>query len=389
MMAAGMTGPLDPVGLAADLIRRPSVTPADAGALDVLAGALESVGFTCTRLPFSEAGTPDIANLFAKLGGGGRHFCFAGHTDVVPAGDASAWSVDPFGGVVRDGWLLGRGAADMKGAIACFAAAASRFVAARGADFGGTISLLITGDEEGPAINGTVKMLDWLQAQGEKLDACVVGEPTNARQLGDMIKVGRRGSMTGHLTVHGIGGHTAYPHLADNAAHRLVQLLSALIAAPLDAGTEHFQASTLQISTIDIGNPATNVIPAAARASFNIRFNDGWSGAKLDRWLRRTLDAVGGRYELEVRISGESFLTPPGAIAALIADAAEAVTGHRPEFSTTGGTSDARFINRLCPVAEFGLVGLTMHKADEAVPVADMEALTRIYQGVLERFFSA
>ena len=384
-----MIAALDPVGLAADLIRRPSVTPADAGAQGVLAGALESIGFTCTRLPFSEPGTPDIANLFAKLGSGGRHFCFAGHTDVVPAGDAQSWSVDPFGGVVRDGWLLGRGASDMKGAIACFAAAASRFAAARGRDFGGTISLLITGDEEGPAINGTVKMLDWLQARGEKLDACVVGEPTNARQLGDMIKVGRRGSMTGHLTVHGIGGHTAYPHLADNAAHRLVRMLSALTAEPLDAGTEHFQASTLQISTIDIGNPATNVIPAAARASFNIRFNDGWAGAGLDQWLRQQLDAVGGRYDLEVRISGESFLTPPGAIAALIADAAEDVTGRRPEFSTTGGTSDARFINRFCPVAEFGLVGLTMHKADEAVPVADIEALTRIYQGVLERFFPA
>jgi len=383
-----MTTALDPVGLAADLIRRPSVTPADAGALDVLAEALESVGFACTRLPFSEPGTPDIANLFAKLGTSGRHFCFAGHTDVVPAGDTASWSVDPFGGVVRDGWLLGRGASDMKGAIACFAAAAGRFVAARGV-FDGTISLLITGDEEGPAINGTVKMLDWLQAQGERLDACVVGEPTNARELGDMIKVGRRGSMTGHLTVHGIGGHTAYPHLADNAAHRLVTMLSALTAHPLDSGTEHFQASTLQISTIDIGNPATNVIPAAARASFNIRFNDSWTGAKLDQWLRQTLDATGGRYELDVRISGESFLTPPGAIAALIADAAEHVTGRRPEFSTTGGTSDARFINRFCPVAEFGLVGLTMHKADEAVPIADMEALTRIYQGVLERFFPA
>jgi succinyl-diaminopimelate desuccinylase len=384
-----MNGALDPVGLAADLIRRPSVTPADAGVLDVLAAALEGVGFTCTRLPFSEAGTPDIANLFAKVGEGGRHFCFAGHTDVVPAGDAGSWSVDPFGGVVRDGWLLGRGAADMKGAIACFAAAAGRFIARRSTDFGGSISLLITGDEEGPAINGTVKMLDWLQARGEKLDACVVGEPTNARELGDMIKVGRRGSMTGHLTVHGIGGHTAYPHLADNAAHRLVAMLSALTAAPLDAGTGHFQASTLQISTIDIGNPATNVIPAAARASFNIRFNDGWTGAGLDQWLRQTLDAVGGRYDLDVRISGESFLTPPGAVAALIADAAEEVTGRRPEFSTTGGTSDARFINRFCPVAEFGLVGLTMHKADEAVPVADIEALTRIYLGVLERFFPA
>ena len=380
---------LDPVGLAADLIRRPSVTPADAGALDVLAAALDSIGFTCTRLPFSEAGTPDIANLFAKLGSGGRHFCFAGHTDVVPPGDAAAWSVDPFGGVVRDGWLLGRGAADMKGAIACFAAAADRFVAARGPDFGGRISLLITGDEEGPAINGTVKLLDWLATQGEQLDACVVGEPTNARQLGDMIKVGRRGSLTGHLTVQGIGGHTAYPHLADNAAHRLVTMLAALTAAPLDAGTAHFQASTLQISTIDIGNPATNVIPATARASFNIRFNDGWTGARLEQWLRETLDGIGGRYDLDVRISGESFLTPPGAIATLIADAAEAVTGRRPEFSTTGGTSDARFIHRVCPVAEFGLVGLTMHKADEAVPVADLEALTRIYQGVLERFFPA
>ena len=380
---------LDPVGLAADLIRRPSVTPADAGVLGVLAAALESIGFVCTHLPFSEAGTPDIANLFAKLGSGGRHFCFAGHTDVVPAGDAQSWSVDPFGGVVRDGWLLGRGASDMKGAIACFAAAADRFVAARGPDFGGRISLLITGDEEGPAINGTVKLLDWLATQGEQLDACVVGEPTNARQLGDMIKVGRRGSLTGHLTVQGIGGHTAYPHLADNAAHRLVTMLAALTAAPLDAGTAHFQASTLQISTIDIGNPATNVIPATARASFNIRFNDGWTGARLEQWLRETLDGIGGRYDLDVRISGESFLTPPGAIATLIADAAEAVTGRRPEFSTTGGTSDARFIHRVCPVAEFGLVGLTMHKADEAVPVADLEALTRIYQGVLERFFPA
>ena len=389
MTASGVTRALDPVGLAADLIRRPSVTPADAGALDVLADALTPVGFTCTRLPFTEAGTPDIANLFAKLGSGGRHFCFAGHTDVVPAGDPATWSVDPFGGVVRDGRLLGRGAADMKGAIACFAAAASRFVAARGPDFGGTISLLITGDEEGPAINGTIKMLDWLAARGETLDACVVGEPTNARELGDMIKVGRRGSLTGHLTALGTGGHTAYPHLADNAAHRLVAMLTALTAQPLDDGTEHFQASTLQISTIDVGNPATNVIPATARASFNIRFNDGWTGAALEQWLRRTLDGVGGRYELEIRVSGESFLTPPGAIAALIADAAEAETGRRPEFSTTGGTSDARFINRVCPVAEFGLVGLTMHKADEAVPTADIEALTRIYLGVLERFFAA
>jgi succinyl-diaminopimelate desuccinylase len=389
MSEAAGSDTLDPVGLAAELIRRPSVTPADAGALDVLAQALTPLGFVCTPLVFSAPGTPDIANLFAKLGTGGRHFCFAGHSDVVPAGDAAAWSVEPFAGVVRDGWLLGRGAADMKGAIAAFAAAAARFVAARGRDFGGSISMLITGDEEGPAINGTVKVLDWLQGQGEQFDACLVGEPTNARELGDMIKVGRRGSLTGHLTVHGIGGHTAYPHLADNAAHRLVAMLTTLTAAPLDQGTAHFQASTLQVSTIDIGNPATNVIPAAARASFNIRFNDAWTGARLEAWLRQTLDAVGGRYELAVTVSGESFLTPPGAVAALIAEAAEAVVGRRPEFSTTGGTSDARFIHRFCPVAEFGLVGQTMHKADEAVRVADIEALTRIYQGVLDRFFTA
>ena len=380
--------PIDPVALAADLIRCPSVTPADAGALGTLAAALEPHGFRCHDLRFSAPDTADVHNLYARWGEGGRNFCFAGHTDVVPEGDLAGWSTDPFGGTIRDGWLIGRGAADMKGGIAAFAAAATQFLAARGDDFDGSISLLITGDEEGIAINGTAKMLGWLKERGETLDACVVGEPTNPERLGDMIKIGRRGSLTGVLTVTGIAGHTAYPHLADNPAHRLVAMLAALTAEPLDAGTEHFQPSTLQISTIDIGNKASNVIPGQARAVFNIRFNDCWSGAALDTWLRGKLAVRGGRWDLVVRVSGEPFLTPPGALADLIADAAQAVTGRRPEFSTSGGTSDARFICRVCPVAEFGLVGQTMHKADEAVRIEDLQQLTAIYVDLLDRYFA-
>jgi succinyl-diaminopimelate desuccinylase len=380
--------PIDPVALAADLIRCPSVTPEDAGALGRLAAALEPHGFRCHDLRFSAPDTADIANLYARWGRGGRNFCFAGHTDVVPAGDPAAWSTDPFGGTIRDGWLIGRGAADMKGGIAAFAAAATQFLSARGDDFDGSISLLITGDEEGVAINGTAKMLGWLDEHGEKLDACVVGEPTNPEHLGDMIKIGRRGSLTGVLTVTGIAGHTAYPHLADNPAHRLVAMLADLTAEMLDAGTDHFQPSTLQISTIDIGNPASNVIPGQARAVFNIRFNDRWSGAALDAWLRGKLAVRGGRWDLAIRVSGEPFLTPPGALADLIADAAQAVTGRRPEFSTSGGTSDARFICRVCPVAEFGLVGRTMHKADEAVRIEDLRQLTAIYADLLDRYFA-
>ncbi len=381
--------PLDPVELAAALIRRPSVTPRDEGALPYLAGVLEGLGFACTLQEFAEPGTEPVLNLYARLGTGGRNFCFAGHTDVVPPGNLAAWSIAPFAGQVEDGTLHGRGAADMKGAIACFAAAASRFLAERGADFGGSISLLITGDEEGVSINGTRKLLEWIAARGERLDACIVGEPTNAQVLGDMVKIGRRGSMNAHLAVHGVQGHTAYPHLADNAAHRLVAMLQALIAAPLDQGTAHFQPSTLQISTIDIGNPAANVIPGEARASVNIRFNDRWTSAGLKDWIRGKLDAVGGRYTLDFHVSGESFLTPPGPFSALVASAIEQVTGRRPELSTTGGTSDARFIHHYCPIAEFGLVGLTMHKVDERVPVADMAELTEIYRTVLDRYFSA
>jgi len=306
---------------------------------------------------------------------------------VVPAGALDAWSFDPFAAILRDGALCGRGAVDMKGAIAAFIAAAQRFLAERGAGFAGSISLLITGDEEGTAVNGTRKVLDWLAARGETLDACLVGEPTSAEALGDMIKIGRRGSLTGRLSVHGAQGHTAYPQLADNAAHRLVAMLHALTTAELDRGSEHFQPSTLQVSTIDIGNPASNVIPAEARAVFNIRFNDHWTGAALRRWVEERLDMAGGLYTLDISVSGESFLAPPGPVSEPLAEAIRRVTGRVPEFSTTGGTSDARFIQAHCPVAEFGLVGLTMHKADERVALADLVALTEIYRVFLDLFF--
>ena len=373
---------LDPAALAAELIRRPSVTPKDEGALEIVAAELERLGFTCHRLVFGE-----IHNLYARHGVGRPNLCFAGHTDVVPAGAAEAWSFDPFAASLRDGALCGRGAVDMKGAIAAFTAAAQRYLADRERDSRGSISLLITGDEEGDAINGTCKVLEWLAARDEAIDACLVGEPTCAQFLGDMIKIGRRGSMTGRLTVHGVQGHTAYPHLADNAAHGLVAMLHALTTAGLDGGSGHFQPSTLQISTIDIGNPAANVIPAAARAVFNIRFNDRWTSEKLRAWLIEKLDAVGGRYTLDVAASGESFLTAAGPLSDRLAEAIRRVTGRTPELSTTGGTSDARFIQVYCPVVEFGLVGQTMHKVDERVDLSDLSALTEIYYTFLSLFF--
>jgi succinyl-diaminopimelate desuccinylase len=379
--------PLDPLALAQALIRCPSVTPADAGALGVLEAALAPLGFACHRLRFATGDNPAIENLYAVAGQGGRNFCFAGHTDVVPVGDRAGWTVEPFAAAIEGDILYGRGAADMKGAVAAFAAAAARFLAARGEDFTGRVSLLITGDEEGPSIDGTRRVLEWLAERGERLDACVVGEPTNPQRLGDMIKIGRRGSLTGRLTVRGVQGHIAYPHLADNPVHRLVAMASALLARPLDQGTEHFQPSSLQFHTIDVGNPATNVIPAEARAGFNIRFNDRHSGASLEAWLRRTLDAIGGDYRLEVSVSGEAFLTEPGPLSELVAGAVERRLGRRPELSTTGGTSDARFIRAACPVVEFGLVGQTMHKVDERVALADLAALTDIYGAVLEGFF--
>jgi succinyl-diaminopimelate desuccinylase len=381
---------IDPLALAEALIARPSVTPHDAGALPHLASELTKFGFRCELQEFSEPGTDPILNLYARMGTGGRNFCFAGHTDVVPPGPREAWSSDPFAPTVRDGILVGRGAADMKSAIACFAAAAAQFITGRGQNFGGSISFLITGDEEGVSINGTRKLLDWLTARGEKLDACLVGEPTNVAALGDMIKIGRRGSLNATVTVRGTQGHTAYPHLADNAAHRLVRMLDALLAAPLDKGTAHFQPSTLEISTIDIGNPATNVIPGQARVVFNIRYNDTWSSATIETWLRQKLDPLArGQYDLAIQVSGESFLVPPGEVSTLLTKAITRVTNRTPELSTAGGTSDARFIHRFCPVAEFGMVGQTMHKADESVPVADLRHLTDIYRIVLEGYFPA
>jgi len=383
-----LTAAVDALDLARALIRCPSVTPADAGALDVLQAALEGIGFAVHRLPFSAPGTPDIDNLYARIGTGGPNFCFAGHTDVVPVGAPEGWSVDPFGADVIDGFLYGRGASDMKAAIAAFVAAAQAFLAGAGPGFAGSISLLVTGDEEGPAINGTKKVLDWLAARGETLDACVVGEPTCPNRLGDMVKIGRRGSLVGRLSVAGVQGHTAYPHLADNPLPRLVRMLAALADAPLDDGTPHFPPSNLQLTTIDVGNPASNVIPAAARAAFNIRFNDLHTGASMTRWIRERLDAVDPRYDLDVSVSGEAFLTPPGPLSDLLTRAAQQVTGLTPELSTTGGTSDARFIKDFCPVAEFGMSGQTMHKTDERVAVADIAALTRIYRTVLAGYFA-
>lgn len=375
----------DPVSILQDLIRCPSVTPAEGGALDYLEGILKNAGFTCHRLTFSDIDTPDVDNLYARIGTEAPHFCFAGHTDVVPPGDVAAWSFDPFGGLVKDGYVCGRGAADMKGPIACFVAALLDFL--HDNPLKGSISLLITGDEEGPSINGTPKMLQWLEEHGEKIDFCLVGEPTSRQTLGDMIKIGRRGTLTGYLTVTGKQGHVAYPHLADNPVPKLVRLLAALDDLVLDTGSAHFQPSNLEIVTVDVGNPATNVIPAQARAAFNIRFNDHWSGKTLEQKIRSTLDAVNLPYQLDVQVGGESFYTAPGVYSDMIAAAIEKATGQKPELSTSGGTSDARYIKNHCPVIEFGIVGETMHKTDERVAVSDMHALAGIYQDILKIFF--
>ena len=380
--------PIDPVALTRELIRCPSVTPAEAGALDLLQRVLGELGFACQRLPFAEAGTPDVDNLYARLGRGRPHFCFAGHSDVVPVGEHKAWSQEPFAATVVDGTIYGRGASDMKGAIAAFIAAAAAFRAGR-PDFGGSISLLITGDEEGPSINGTEKVLRWMAANGEVPDACVVGEPTNPMALGEMIKHGRRGSLTGYLSVLGAQGHVAYPDLADNPIPRLARMLTAISDPPLDRGTNAFQPSNLEVTTVDVGNAATNVIPAKATAVFNVRYNTEWTPERLIGWIRGKLDTIGGAYELRTVVGSRPFLTEPGRFTDLLQAAVEEVTGRRPELSTTGGTSDARFIKEYCPVAEFGLVGQTMHKVDERAEVGDIQALARIYQAILEKFFAA
>jgi succinyl-diaminopimelate desuccinylase len=378
---------IDPVELTQNLIRRPSVTPADAGALDVLQAALEAIGFVCRRYVFSEPGTPDIDNLYARLGTAQPNFCFAGHTDVVPVGDLAGWTVDPFAAEIIGGNLFGRGAADMKAAIACFTAAAGRFAEER-PDFSGSISLLITGDEEGPSINGTRKLLEAIREEGEQITHCLVGEPSNPVRLGEMAKIGRRGSMNGLVTVHGVQGHVAYPHLADNPAPKLVRLMSRLAALELDRGNAHFQASNLEITAIETSPGAENVIPAWARCRFNVRFNSDHSSQDVERLVRHAMDQELIDYDLSIRVSGESFLTPPGKLSRLVVDACKAVLGVEPELSTTGGTSDARFIKDYCPVIEFGMASGTMHKVDERVAVSDIEGLTAIYQEVLRRYFA-
>ena len=374
---------IDPLDLAQALIRCPSVTPADAGAQDVLTTALEGIGFTVDRLTFGEAPDGPVANLFATIGSGTPHFAFAGHTDVVPPGDG--WSGDPFAATVADGWLAGRGAADMKGSIAAFVAAAERAVA-RG--FTGRLSLIVTGDEEGPATFGTAPLLAWMEAHGHVPEMCLVGEPTSAALLGDTIKIGRRGSLNAWITVNGAQGHVAYPGRADNPITRLVAIVARLKARILDEGSDWFDASNLEITDLTVGNPATNVIPAKASARLNIRFNDLHRGADLEMWLRQVVADEAPSADITVRISGEAFLTEPGALSSLVAAAIQSVTGTLPALSTSGGTSDARFIRRLCPVVEFGLVGASMHKVDEAVPVADIVALTAIYDAVLARVFA-
>jgi len=373
-----MTDLSDPLRLAQALIRCPSVTPADAGAQGVLAEALERLGFTVTRLRYGE-----IENLFARIGSLGPHFCFAGHTDVVPVG-AATWRHDPFAAEVRDGVLYGRGACDMKGGIAAFVAAVAQHLAA--GPVPGSISLLITGDEEGVAVDGTVRVLDWMREHNHIPDFCLVGEPTCPVRLGDMVKIGRRGSLNAKITVHGTQGHVAYPNRADNPVHRLLRALAALTAAPVDAGTEWFEPSSLQVTSIDVGNPVTNVIPAAARAMLNIRFNDGHTGAALSAWLRATLAQHAEHVDLDVSISGESFVTQPGPVMDRLCAAIQRETGVEPKRDTGGGTSDARFIARYCPVAEFGLVGASMHQADESVPVEELRCLARTYRGMLSAF---
>ncbi|WP_347825131.1 succinyl-diaminopimelate desuccinylase [uncultured Planktomarina sp.] len=375
---------IDPAALTADLIRCASVTPQEGGALQLLDRLLTTHGFHCTRVDRG-----DVSNLFARWGNG-KTFGFNGHTDVVPVGNLEAWSVDPFGAEIRDGFLYGRGATDMKSGVAAFAAAAIDFVEEMPPD--GSVVLAITGDEEGPAKDGTVALLDWMQAQGERMDHCLVGEPTCPNVMGEMMKIGRRGSMNGYFTVTGVQGHAAYPHRANNPLPAMARLLDQLSSASLDAGTEHFDASTLAVVTIDTGNPATNVIPAQCRATVNIRFNDAHSGASLTEWLQEHANKVAQVFDvhidLDVSISGESFMTPPGELSDLVARAIQIETNRTPALSTSGGTSDARFVQHHCPVVEFGLVGKTMHQVDERVEIAQIHQLKAIYTRILRDYFA-
>ena len=386
-----MSAPLgeDPVALAQALVRCPSVTPHEGGALALLARELAAAGFETHRPVFSEPGTPDVENLYARYGTQPPVFAIAGHTDVVPVGDAASWTRDPFSGEIVDGALHGRGACDMKGGLAAMTAAAIRFVR-ENPGFPGSIVLLVTGDEEGPAVNGTVKLLEWAAARGERFDHCILGEPTCVAELGDMMKIGRRGSLTCRLTVSGKQGHVAYPEQTVNPIRAMVKLLAALEAAPLDAGTEWFGPSTLEITTLDVGNPASNVVPAQARATINVRFNDSWTPETLEAEMRRRFDSavISGSYEaVFARTNAVSFVTKPGPFVHMVAESVRAETGREPKLSTTGGTSDARFIKDYCPVIELGTVGKSMHQVNESVATADVEGLCRITRRLLGAYF--
>jgi len=378
---------VDAVTLLQELVRCPSVTPEEGGALALLHKVLEEAGFLVDRPVFSDEGTPDVENLFATIGEGGPHLVFAGHTDVVPTGPEEHWTHPPFAAEIAEGVLYGRGAADMKGGVACFVAAALEWL--RGGNRPGRLSFLITGDEEGPAINGTVKLLEWAKAHGHHFDACLVGEPTNAVRIGEEIKVGRRGSVSGTITATGKQGHVAHPHLADNPVPRLLSLASALAATRFDEGNERFQPTNLEVTSVDVGNPAFNVIPEACTARFNVRFNDDWTFDTITARIREVLDSAdAGPYDLAfVRFNSPAFHTDAGDLIEPLAAAINAETGITPTRSTSGGTSDARFIKDYCPVIEFGLVYATIHQVDERVPVADVEALTRIYRSFLDRYF--
>ena len=389
----------DPSMLLQALIRCPSVTPAEGGALALLQSVLEPMGFSIKRPVFSEAGTPDVENLYARLGAAGPHLMFAGHTDVVPPGDEARWTHPPFSGAIADGYLYGRGAVDMKGGIACFAAALARFIERHGKP-AGSVSFLITGDEEGPSVNGTDKLLQWASARGESWDAAVVGEPSNPGHVGEAIKNGRRGSLSGRIIVEGVQGHSAYPHLADNPVNGLVDLIDALIGSPFDLGTESFQPTNLEVTSLDVGNKATNVIPAQAAAAFNIRFCNLWDGDSIKAEIMRRLEigARSGRLrrgkDMPVTFAVEwigrvspVFLTADAQLTGTLVSAIREVTGHTPALSTGGGTSDARFIKDYCPVVEFGLVGQTMHQVDERTSISDLETLTEIYLKFLESWF--
>lgn len=386
--------PTDAVALTQALVRCESITPHEGGALTLLQNVLEPAGFTCHRLVFSEPGTPDVDNLYARIGTGRPHLCFAGHTDVVPAGNEAAWTAPPFAGLIRDGVLYGRGVADMKGCVAAFAAAALRYLAYNGGHLPrGSLSFLITGDEEGPSVNGTIKVLNWLKARDEVLDACLVGEPSNPKALGDEIRIGRRGSLNADLVVHGKQGHAAYPKIADNPVPKLARLIDRLSSAKLDEGTSNFEPSNLQVTVISVPNTATNVIPAEAHAKLNIRYNDNWTRPRMERWVRETTASaateLGAKFDLSFSGTGDVFLTKPGPLVETLGRAVRDVTGRSPKLTTGGGTSDARFIKDHCPVVEFGLVNATIHQVDEHTPVADLEALTEIYGRFLTHYFAA